>query len=684
MSAFVSQAAVAVPALPAGQLGIPGVTRRADGRPHIPLAPEALFGFAWFIRRAELLLLDLFSKGQLSGTTHTCYGQEFCQMAVVRALDHPDDAVLSNHRNHGHFLTYSGDFLGLIAEIMGREAGVCGGRGGSQHMAWQHFHSNGVQAGMTGIGVGLARARADAGSKGIVAIMVGDGTLGEGLLYESLNLASVWPAPVLFVVECNGIAQTTDTASTVGGDVVERGRAFGLACWRVGDDEARLWKVAEEAVAFVREHRRPGFLAIDTGRLGPHSKGDDLRPESEMAALRARDPVEQLGASLDPFTRKSIETAADTFFESLTASAYASPEARYAEVPRSLFDGARLPNDAAGHTTPPGKTVRAALNATLERLLAEDPRTIVLGEDLHDPYGGAFKVTAGLSSRFPGRVVSTPISEAAVAGSAIGLALAGRRPIAEVMFADFVTLCADQLYNHAVKFPGVFPDLAVPLVMRTPPGGRRGYGPTHSQSPENLLGTIPGLTVIYGSHRHDMGRLLWNAVQHWPFPTLFLEHKLLYGLKQDQAGYRELPAHSADAAGVLFPTLARQSARPDAAIIAYGGMLPLVEEAAERLQTDEELEIDIIALAQLAPLPRHALVAALKRYPVVIVAEETNAAGGIGAEIVAALAEADFRGRLRRVAAPPVPIPAARSLEAAILPDAGRIARAVLDALQGS
>jgi 2-oxoisovalerate dehydrogenase E1 component len=684
MSAPVLSAAPEKSRAPAGEFGIPGVARRPDGRPAIPLGPEALFGYAWFIRRAELLLLDLFSQGKLSGTTHTCLGQEFCQMAVVRALDHPDDAVLSNHRNHGHFLTYSGDFLGLVAEIMGREAGVCGGRGGSQHMAWRHFHSNGVQAGMTGIGVGLARARLAAGSQGIVAIMVGDGTLGEGLLYEAMNLAGVWSAPVLFVVECNGIAQTTDTSTTVAGDITARGRAFGLTCWRVGDDEARLWQVAEEAVDYVRERRRPGFLVIDTARLGPHSKGDDLRGEAEMAALRARDPVARLGASLDPARRAAIEDAADEFFAALIAAATASPEARFAVPPRSLFDGAALPNDAAEHTTPPGRTVRAALNAALDRLLAEDAQTILLGEDLHDPYGGAFKVTAGLSSRYPDRVISMPISEAVLAGSAIGLALAGRRPIVEVMFADFLTLCADQLYNHAVKFPGIFPDLAVPLVIRTPPGGRRGYGPTHSQSPENLLATIPGLTVIYGSHRHDLGRLLWNAVRHWPFPTVFLEHKLLYGVVQDQADYRELPAHPADQGGGLFPTLARQGAAADAVIVGYGGMVPVVEKAAERLRQDEELDIDIVVPAQLAPLPRHALVGALRRYHVVVIAEETSAAGGVGAEIVAALAEAGFRGRIRRVAAPPVPIPAARSLEAAVLPDAGRVAQAVLDALQGS
>ena len=139
-------------------VALPGIDRDDQGKPRLPLDAATLYAFGHLIRRTEQLILELFTRGLVSGTTHTCLGQELCQMAVVRALDHPDDVVLSNHRNHGHFLTYSGDFLGLVAEIMGREAGVCGGSGGSQHLAYRHFHSNGVQAGMTGIGVGLALA----------------------------------------------------------------------------------------------------------------------------------------------------------------------------------------------------------------------------------------------------------------------------------------------------------------------------------------------------------------------------------------------------------------------------------------------------------------------------------------------------------------------------------------------
>lgn len=662
-------------------VGAPGVDRAADGRPIIPLDPSVLYAYAQCIRGTETLLLDLFGKGKLSGTTHTCLGQEFCQMAVVRALRHTDDAVLSNHRNHGHFLTYSGNFTGLVAEVMGRQDGVCGGRGGSQHIAWRHFHSNGVQAGMTGIAVGLARAREMSGSPGIVAVIVGDGTLGEGLLYESMNLAAVWPAPVLFVVEHNGIAQTTDTAGTIGGDILARGAAFGLSARRISDVDPRLWRVAEAAVAEVRSTRRPGFLLIDTARLGPHSKGDDLRPEAELAAIRARDPVAQLGATLNPAERARLDAAAAALVNRVAEEAASSPEAHVGLAIDHLFRHAPPLPQVNPLAMAPGETVRAALNAALNTLLTEDPRVVLLGEDLHDPYGGAFKVTAGLSQRHAGRVVSTPISEGGVTGAAIGLALAGKRPIMEVMFGDFLTLCADQIYNHAVKFPGLFSEASVPMVIRTPVGGRRGYGPTHSQSPENIFTAIPGLTVIYGSQRHDNGAMLRNAVLHWPFPTLFLEHKLLYGAVEDPGRYQPLPAHPADHGSGAFPTLQRRAAQADAVLLTYGGMVALVEQVTEQLAAEEELQLDILILAQLAPLPRHTLVAALTGYDAVIIAEETHTGYGVGAEIIACLAESGYRGTVRRVGTPPVPIPSARSLELTVLPDADCIAAAVLDAI---
>lgn len=642
--------------------------RDENGKPAIPIEASALYSFGSLIRQAEELLLSLFSKGLLSGTTHTCLGQEFCQMSVVRALSDPNDAVFSNHRNHGHFLTYSGNFTGLIAEIMGRADGVCGGIGGSQHLAFKGFHSNGVQAGMTGIGVGQALARRLRGENGIVVIVTGDGTLGEGLLYESLNLASIWKAPVLFVVENNGIAQTTATSDTIGGgSITARGAAFGLETWRFNDADPDFFRDVEQVVEHVRKTRVPGFLVIDTMRLGPHSKGDDLRDSEEMQAIRERDPLARLGDRLPASVKQEIDSVTRSFIAAVERAAHASPEARYLARPVHLFTSAPVPEPARVEAARQPGNVRAALNASLRKLLTNDPRVVLLGEDMHDPYGGAFKVTAGLSSDFPLRVLSTPISEAGVVGSSIGLALAGFRPIAEIMFADFVTLAMDQLYNHAVKFPGMFPGAEVPLVVRTPSGGRRGYGPTHSQSPENLLAGVPGLTVVFPSNRHDAGILLERAVSNWPYPTVFFEHKLVYGFPCDPGAYRESVADTEDAAAGLFPTLVTGSSHPDLTLVGYGGILPLLENVAAKLG-EEELEVEIVVPALLAPLPRRTLVRLLRDRERILVVEEGHAEYGFAAELGAALLEAGHTGRFLRIGTPPVPVPAARSLEADVIP----------------
>lgn len=660
-------------------LAIPGFTRDGQSKPRVGLDPESLYAYGHLIRLTEQLILEQFSRGLVSGTTHTCLGQEITAMAVVRALDHPEDAVLSNHRNHGHFLTYSGDFVGLVAEIMGRESGVCGGRGGSQHLAWRHFHSNGVQGGMTGIGAGLALARKKRDSGAMVATIIGDGTLGQGLLYESMNLASVWQAPLLVVVENNGIAQTTYTHETIGGSIEERGAAFGFTTWRLADDDPDFCQKVAAVVGEARAAGRPGFLVLDTRRMGPHSKGDDLRAGEEMAGIRSRDPLAALGRRLPEEMRRRIDTRNAAFIEEVRAAADASPEALYEDVPEHIFIADRLPAVRACAEPAPDNNVRQAINAALRCLLETVPETLLLGEDLHDPYGGAFKVTQGLSTDFPGRVISTPISEAGITGASIGLALAGFKPVMEVMFADFLTLCMDQLYNHAVKFPGMFQDMAVPLVIRTPSGGRRGYGPTHSQSPEHIFTAVPGLTVVFGSHRHDVGRLLIDATLRWPYPVLFMEHKLLYGEKQDPADYVVLPATEDDVAAHLFPTLRRGDGDPDITLVTYGGMLPVVEAAARRLADEEELAVEIVVPSLLAPLPKASLIGHLLTRRRVAMVEESHHDYGVAAEVAACLLERGYTGKMLRIGAPPVPIASARSLERQILPDEAQVVERILN-----
>ncbi len=651
----------------------------AYGKPRIGNSPQELYAFGHRIRETEKLILDLFSRGLVSGTTHTCLGQEICQMSVVRALNHPDDYVLSNHRNHGHFLAYSGDFLGLVAEIMGRRAGVCGGYGGSQHLARRNFHSNGVQAGMTGIGVGLAAALKSRSSQGIVAIIIGDGTLGEGMLYESMNLAAIWQVSVLFVVEHNGIAQTTYTRNTIGGDIVQRGLAFGLSAWRLSDRDCDFSAQVARVVQDIRESRGPGMLVIDTGRMGPHSKGDDLRESGERAELLANDPLAKLGASCSADEREQIESSCRSYLAEIERSALDSPRAQFDFVPEHTFRPVLEIDSPVADAS--AANVRLALNDALQKLLEYNEDVVLLGEDLHDPYGGAFKVTVGLSEKYAGRVISTPISEAGITGAGIGLAMAGKKPIVEIMFADFLTLCMDQIYNHAVKFPGMFADSAVPMVIRAPCGGRRGYGPTHSQSLENLFVSVPGLTVVFGSHRHKIGQMLIDATVCWPNPTLFLEHKLLYAEKLDPAGYAEIDPEPGGLGAELFPTLRSRGPDPDVTLVSYGGMLPVAERAAGILEESEELFVEIIAPALLAPLPRLTLLKALLHRPRILVVEEAHHHFGFSAEVLAMLAENGYHGKVARLGTAPVPIASARSLESAQLPDENAIVAAVLDIL---
>ncbi|MBF0626196.1 MAG: 2-oxoglutarate dehydrogenase, partial [Magnetococcales bacterium] len=309
----------------------------ARGHPRIGTDAESLYGFGHLIRRTEQLLLDAFARGEVAGTIHTGLGQEICQMAVVRALDPGRDFLLSNHRNHGHFLTWCGDFAALIAEVTARSGGACGGWGGSQHLAGRRFWSTGIQGGLTGVAAGLALAARLAGQGAMGAVLLGDGTLGQGQLYESLNLAALWRAPLLFVVENNRIAQTTPTAWGVAGDILARGAAFGLVTLRLGDREEDFIPRVATFVQGIRAGTTPGFLVIDTARMGPHSKGDDVRDPAELAEISRNNPLDALGRRLPPATRQRLEETNEAFLTDLFRQVAHRPPARFAAPPDVLF-----------------------------------------------------------------------------------------------------------------------------------------------------------------------------------------------------------------------------------------------------------------------------------------------------------------------------------------------------------
>ncbi len=635
--------------------------------------PPRLLAQALTIRRTEERLLRLFAEGKVSGTVHTCIGQEWTGVAVAEAL-RPGDFVFSNHRCHGHYLARTGDVEGLVAEIMGRRTGVCGGRGGSQHLCKDGFFSNGVQGGIAPVAAGLAMARRLEGVGNIAVVFIGDGTLGQGVVYETLNIAAKWSLPLLIVLEDNGVAQSTSQDETLAGSIKGRAYAFGLDV-RTGDtwDPAGLIATVDEAVCRIRRTRKPLLLHVRTYRLKAHSKGDDDRNAEEVQAYEQIDTLNRLLEDPQEPVRDCLDRIDQRLDEAVRLAELAPPVEVEIE--------ASSQNDQPPSWGPVdfhSQRVVDAIRGALDEAMAGDDRIALLGEDLCDPYGGAFKVTAGLSDKYASRVRNTPISEAAIVGIGNGLALAGWKPVVEIMFGDFLMLAADQIVNHAAKFADMYNgQVRVPLVIRTPSGGYRGYGPTHSQSLEKHLLGLPGTRVLAIHRRWCPSRVYGRLLETIDRPTLVIENKLLYGQRTDPdppAGCT-ITATQSD-----FPTIRiTPSERAQVTIVTYGGLVTMVESAIEELK-DEDLACELLIPTQLYPLDVEPIVESVCRSGRILVVEEGQGFAGFGGELIARLTEDRRISVLRagRVCAAPCVIPASRPAESDVLPDAESILRAAL------
>ena len=635
-----------------------------------------LYSKAMLIRGVEQRLLDLFSEGKLFGTVHTCIGQEWSGIAVAEAMM-DGDIIFTGHRGHGHFLAYTGDVEGLIAEVMGKQTGICNGRGGSQHICSRGVFSNGIQGGIVPVAAGMAFAHRLRATDRIAVVFIGDGTLGEGAVYEAFNIASKWELPLLVVLENNLYAQSTSQTQTLAGDISARAAAFGIetACadtW----DLATLMSTASRCVESVRRWGKPQFLRIDTYRLMAHSKGDDNRDPAEVKSYWDKDPLVRFARN-DAETAEAMLEEVRLRIDSAVTRAERSP---YAAPGTTERDAAPVP--LSWQRTRIGAPERAVnlIHNALKRNMRRDDRIILIGEDIEGPYGGAFKVTKDLSRDFPSRVRNTPISEAAIVGLGNGLALSGLVPVCEIMFGDFLTLACDQLINHASKFRYMYNEqVDVRLIVRTPMGGKRGYGPTHSQSLEKHFLGLPGTRMLALHSHYDPGLIYDTLFASIDSPTIVIENKLLYGLRvSDGVSDGFLLEHSNE----LFPTTRiRPEAEPDVTILCYGGMLPDVVKSVDPLFDEHEIAVEVICPTQLYPLNPWPIIESVRKTGRLLVVEEGLAFAAFGAEAIAQIME---RGpgtlrRVRRLASPEHPIPSCGPLEKALLPGTDHVIAAVLE-----
>ncbi len=629
---------------------------------------------AFLIRLVEEKLLALFLDGKINGTVHTCIGQELIGVCSSEHLQ-DNDYVLSNHRGHGHLLSRDNDLVGFFAELMGKEKGICGGMGGSQHLYKPNHLSNGLQGGMTPIGAGIALANKIKKDDNIVVCYIGDGTLGEGTIYEAFNLAAIWDLPIVYVLENNRIAQSTSFEQTFAGSTKKRAEGFGLHyletnIWDIED----MVKTFEHATSLARNEQKAVFLEIDVYRLYSHSKGDDNRNPDEIAAYKLKDILNQ-EAENNPEEITALRKHLQQQIDDAAALAEKLPTLEKIEQNKQLqtpINYSTLQEDGDG------KRINELIHESLKTQFTKHANAVMIGEDIEylskwssAPYGGAFKVSKDLSDKFD-NVRNTPISEAAITGIGTGLAIGGMLPIVEIMFGDFMTLTFDQIFNHACKFNKMFNgQIDIPLVVRTPMGGKRGYGPTHSQSIEKHFLGINDLSIVALNHRISPLRI-YEAVFAEKIPSLVIENKVLY-TKQLQSiaplGY------TIQITDENYPTLkiTPDQKKADLTIVCYGEMLGDVEKAVELAFEEEEILCEIICPSRISPLNITPILESVTATNRLLTVEEGSNVAAYSSEIAALLMENNIQlSAFKRISNNEI-IPSSFKAEMAAIPNTNSI-----------
>ena len=654
----------------------------------LPTNPKALklamLERMMLIRAFETRLSEANALGEVpTEAIHLSIGQEAAAVGVCFAL-RSNDFIATTHRGHGHMLAKGADLDGMMAEIMAKASGLCGGKGGSMHVteaAVGAIGANGIVGASPLIASGAAHSSLRRGTDQVAVAFLGDGATNQGMFHEALNFASVFQLPALFVVENNLYGEFTPVSQHMRLErIADRAAAYGMPGQTVdGNDVWAVYEATVEALAKTRKGGGPILLELLTYRWHGHMEGEavDYRSAEEIAEWKAKCPIKSWSASLrksKQLTKKrdgELEAAARQAVETALQKALAGDEPTADQLATNVFG----PDNRVlfeSHQTPTSDRIITCSQALFEALSEEmerDDSVYLLGEDV--VAGGYFAVTAGLGDVFGReRIIDTPISEYAIVGTAVGAAMTGQRPVAEILFSDFLTTCMDPLVNQAAKLRYMSDgQYAMPLVVRTPGGGGLGMAAQHSQSLEALLTGVPGLIILAPATPYDAKGMLKAAIRS-NNPVLFFENKLLYtATGAVPEGDYLVPIGVAD--------VKRQGT--DVTVVSIGAALGNAIEAAERLGADGT-SVEIVDVRSLVPLDLATIVTSVAKTGRLVTVEDGVVTSGFGGEIIARVAEvalSALKAPPTRVGAHDIPIPYNTTLENMVLPDADRVVDAV-------
>ena len=628
------------------------------------------------IRGFEMRAGKYYRDGKIPGFVHLALWQEASAVGACHFLD-THDVITSTHRGHGHALAKGLRADEVFAELMGRETGVCHGRGGSMHIADPSrgiFGANGIVGAGIPIAGGAAFAAQLKATGGVTVAFLGDGAISTGAFHEAANLASLKKLPLVLFCENNRFSEFSSYEDQHPVEVSARAGAYGLNYRQVdGNDILAVAELMQQVLADVRSGSAPYLIEALTLRHSGHYEGDPqmYRKDSPHTAT---DPLEiaakhlaQRGVSESD--RESLRAEVELELDQSVAFALDSPHPQVDDLFRGMITDRPVAPAAVVEVENRGGTetwkMFQAISEALKAELTDDPDVFIAGIDVGKG-GNVFGLTRGMIDTWPDRVVDTPISETAIMGLGVGASMAGLKPVVEVMYFDFIGVCLDQIMNQAAKLPYMTGGRSsMPLTIRTQFGAGRSSGAQHSQSLEAMMAHIPGLTVLMPSTPSDAYGMLRTAIQD-PNPVVFVENRLQYGMKGDRCDpdYR-----------VPIGQAAIRRTGTDLTIVSYSRMAQVCWEVVDQLG-EEGISCELIDLRTIAPLDVTTVLESVAKTNRLIIVHEANRDFGVGAEIAARVADEGLQhldAPITRIGALPVPAPYAPVLEHAWLPDRDRV-----------